>query len=160
MAIEARAIRVLLVDDYAPIRQMLRDALQSLPGRDVEVIGEAADGEEGVRLASLLRPDLVIMDISLPGISGLEATRRIKQELPSVEVAVLTTHDDELYRRAARDAGALAYVTKLEPFSHLTSLIGRLKFQTARERRAPGPVRHGVRNQPGRRNGVSDFAER
>ncbi len=103
-------IRVLLVDDHAVLRAGLRMLLAAEPGLDV--VGDAADGEAGVRLAGELRPDVVVMDLSMPGMNGLEATRRIVAAgLPS-RVLVLTVHAGEEYLMPVLEAGAAGYVTK------------------------------------------------
>lgn len=103
-------ISVLLVDDHRVVRQGLRDFLELQDG--IEVIGEAGSGEEGVRLAQELLPDVVLMDLVLPGIDGVEATRRIKASSPSSQVIVLTsfTDDDKVF--PAIKAGAISYLLK------------------------------------------------
>ncbi len=102
-------IRVLLVDDHALMRAGLRALLASEP--DVEVVGEAATGEEGVEKALELRPDVVLMDLSMPGCGGLEATRRIAQGT-GARVLVLTLHAEREYLMPVLDAGGSGYVTK------------------------------------------------
>ena len=103
-------LRVLIVDDHSIVRAGLRSMLESQP--DMEVVGEAGEGEEGIRKAVQLRPDLVLMDITMPGISGIEATRRIKDELPDVHVLILTIHDDEEFFFPVMRAGASGYILK------------------------------------------------
>jgi DNA-binding NarL/FixJ family response regulator len=103
-------IRVVLVDDHPVVRGGLRALLESLP--DFEVVGEAADGEAGVREVQLSRPDVVLMDIRMPGIDGLEATRRIKAYAAEVAVLVLTMFDDDDTVFGAMRAGAQGYVLK------------------------------------------------
>ncbi len=76
------------------------------------MVGEAGDGEEAVRLARDLRPDVVLMDIGMPGLDGLEATRRIKADRPEARVIILTVHGEEAYRRAAGESGADAFLPK------------------------------------------------
>jgi two-component system response regulator NreC len=101
---------VLLVDDHAVLRAGLRMLLDAEPG--MQVVGEAGSGEDGVRLAGELRPDVVVMDLSMPGLHGLEATRRIVAAgLPS-RVLILTVHADAEYLMPVLDAGAAGYVTK------------------------------------------------
>lgn len=103
-------IRVLLVDDHALLRTGLRMLVDQEPG--MEVAGEAATGEEGVRMAAELRPDVVVMDLSMPGMGGMEATRRIVGAgLPS-RVLVLTAHAGDEYLMPLLEAGAAGYVTK------------------------------------------------
>lgn len=102
--------RLLLVDDQDFMRMGLR-AVLSRRG-DMEVVGEAADGEEGVRLCRELNPDLVLMDIEMPGLDGIEATRRIKAEMPSTSILVLTAHSSPEYLLEAVAAGAAGYLRK------------------------------------------------
>jgi DNA-binding NarL/FixJ family response regulator len=105
-----RAIRVVLADDHTLVRSGLRALLQGLRG--VEVVAEAADGREAVRLAVQHRPDVVLMDIAMPELNGLEATERIRKECPEVGVLILSMHIDEAYVAAALAAGAAGYVLK------------------------------------------------
>ena len=103
-------IRVLLVDDQELIREGLSIILNA--ERDIEVIGTAADGREGVRLATALRPEVILMDIKMPRMDGIEATRQIKTILPETPVVILTTYgDDELIFAGIR-AGATGYLLK------------------------------------------------
>jgi DNA-binding NarL/FixJ family response regulator len=103
-------IRVLVADDHPTFRRGLGALLASLP--DVELVGEAADGETAVELAGALRPDVVVMDLGMPGIGGVEATRRIVAALPSIAVLVLTMLDEDESVFAAMRAGARGYVVK------------------------------------------------
>ena len=104
------AIRILLVDDHSVVRQGLKMFLGLDP--ELEVVGEAANGKEGVRLARELQPDVVLMDLLMPGVDGIEATMTIRRELPEVEVIVLTSvlDDDKVFR--AMRAGASGYLLK------------------------------------------------
>lgn len=109
-------IRVLVVDDHPLVRQGLRSLVDQADG--VEVVEEAADGERGVAAAALHRPDVVLMDLSMPGIGGVEATRRIVAADPSVHVVVLTSVPDASSVREALAAGAVGYLLKdAEPAS-------------------------------------------
>jgi DNA-binding NarL/FixJ family response regulator len=102
-------VRVLIADDQRPTRQALA-ALLTLSSRPVNVVGKAVDGETAVRLVEELRPDVVIMDAQMPGLDGLEATRRIKSHWPEVRVVVLTMYSG--YQARARAAGADAFLLK------------------------------------------------
>ncbi|MFI5906361.1 response regulator [Dactylosporangium sp. NPDC051541] len=103
-------IRVLLADDQRVVREGLALVLGLLP--DVEVVGAAADGGEAVELAVRLRPDIVLMDLRMPRVDGVEATRRLKQRAPEVRVVVLTTYSDDRSVLEALRAGARGYLTK------------------------------------------------
>jgi DNA-binding NarL/FixJ family response regulator len=104
------AIRILLVDDHVVVRQGTRQLLER--EQDLEVIAEAGDGEDAVRLATQLKPDVVIMDVAMPGTSGIEATKQIKSLLPSVAVLVLTGYDYDEYIFSLLEAGAAGYLLK------------------------------------------------
>jgi NarL family two-component system response regulator LiaR len=106
----AQPIRVLLVDDHAVVRKGLRALFEREPS--IEVVGEAEDGEHAVTMADRLRPDVVVMDLEMPGIGGTEATRQITAEQPSVKIVVLTSHAAEEDVFPALKAGALGYLLK------------------------------------------------
>ncbi len=114
-------IRVLLADDHAVLRTGLKLLLSSQP--DIEVVGEAADGGEAMAKARTLRPDVVLMDLTMPGIGGSEATGRIKDESPGIKVLVLTMHDDPSYLRQLLKAGASGYILKKSADADLLSAI-------------------------------------
>ncbi|MBA7467509.1 Transcriptional regulatory protein DegU [subsurface metagenome] len=103
-------IRILLVEDHVVVRQGTRQLLER--EQDLEVIGEAGDGEEAVRLASQLKPDVVIMDVAMPKLSGIEATKQIKKLLPLTIVLVLTGYDYDEYIFSLLEAGAAGYLLK------------------------------------------------
>ena len=103
-------VRILLVDDHAVVRAGLRMLLSADP--DLLIVGEAENGEEGVRMAQDLAPDVVLMDISMPDMNGIEATRRIKSLLADVAVLALTMHEDDQYFFEMLAAGASGYVPK------------------------------------------------
>ena len=102
-------LRVVVVDDHPVFRQGLRTLLEEI---GVQVVAEASDGDEGVALTLEHRPDVVLMDLQMPGVSGVEATRRLVGELPEVKVLVLTMVDDDQAVFAAVRAGALGYLLK------------------------------------------------
>lgn len=106
----ADRIRILIADDHALVREGTRRILERED--DLEVVGEAADGEEAVALADSLRPDVAIVDIGMPRATGVEATRRIKAQHPEIGVLVLTVHDDDAYVHAILGAGAAGYLLK------------------------------------------------
>lgn len=108
-----RAIRILLADDHAIVREGLRAVLGSEP--DMEVVGEAATGKEVVERAAELKPDVILMDIQMPGINGIEATRRILNDSPHVGVVVLTMFEDDDSVFSAMRAGARGYILKGAP---------------------------------------------
>lgn len=114
-------IRILLADDHILLRQGTAELLQ----RDgsIEVVGEANDGEEVVLLARHLRPDVIIMDVRMPKLSGIEATRRIRSEMPGVQVLVLTAYDDDQYIFSLLQAGASGYLLKTAPIDDLLTAI-------------------------------------
>ncbi len=114
-------LRILIVDDHGIVRAGRRSRLEAQP--DLEVIGEAARGEEALEKAMLLHPDLVLMDIAMPGMNGIEATRRIKSELPDVRVLVLTIHDDEEFFFPVLRAGASGYILKSSTREQLVRAI-------------------------------------
>jgi two-component system response regulator NreC len=103
-------IRLLLVDDHEVVRGGLRMLLENEP--DLVILGEANTGEQALDLVEKLHPDVVIMDITLPDISGIEATRRIKESYPAVAVVALTIHEDQQYFFEMLQAGASGYVPK------------------------------------------------
>jgi NarL family two-component system response regulator LiaR len=107
---KSRKTRIIIADDHPLLRQALKDALAK--STDFEVIAEASDGEEAVKLATELVPDVVIMDISMPNLNGLEATKQIKEINPGVAVLVLTVHSDSEHIMSILRAGAGGYLTK------------------------------------------------
>ncbi|MEA2646792.1 MAG: two-component system, NarL family, invasion response regulator UvrY [Chloroflexota bacterium] len=106
------AVRVLIVDDQAPFRDAARTVVDLTDG--FEVVGEAETGEDSVRMAHELRPDLVLMDVNLPGINGLDATRQILADIDPVVVLLLSTYEADEYAPKAAECGAAAYIPKSE----------------------------------------------
>ena len=107
---EARVARVLIADDHALVREGLRAVLEAEGG--VEVVGEARDGGEAVGMCAELSPDVVLMDVRMPGVDGLAATREIKARMPRVSVVMVTMHENPDYLLEAVRAGAAGYVLK------------------------------------------------
>ncbi|MEX0892946.1 MAG: response regulator transcription factor [Gemmatimonadota bacterium] len=117
----AKPIKILLVDDHALLRAGLRALLDAED--DMEVVGEASTGEEGVERAEKLIPDLVVMDLSMPGMGGLEATRQIAALQKGIKTLVLTMHAEEEYLLAVLEAGGSGYVRKTNADEDLTRAI-------------------------------------
>jgi DNA-binding NarL/FixJ family response regulator len=103
-------IRILLADDHALVRQGFRRILEAEP--DMEIIGEADNGREAVELAEKLRPDVVVMDVGMPELNGIEATRRLAESVPRARVLALSMHKDSVYVREILRAGARGYLLK------------------------------------------------
>ena len=118
-------IRTLIVDDHPVFRDGIRRVLANEP--DIELVGEASDGLEAVEKALSLRPEVVLMDIGLPGMSGLEATRRIKQRMAGLRVIILTSQEAEEYREAAAAVGASDFVVKQFACDRLATSIRRAR---------------------------------
>jgi len=114
-------IRILVVDDHA----IMRDGIRALLGlhNDIEIVGEASEGTEAIEEAEELAPDVIVMDIAMPRMDGLEATRRIKKKNPTVKVLVLTQYDNKEYILAAIKAGVAGYVPKKALGAELVSAI-------------------------------------
>jgi len=116
-----RPIRVLIVDDHAIVRAGIRALLQLYP--DFQVVGEAAEGHEAIRLAREKRPDVVLLDIAMPGMDGITATREIRAVHPGARVLILTQHEHREYLTAALRAGAAGYILKRAPDDTLIQAI-------------------------------------
>jgi len=115
-------IRVIIVDDHDVVRTGIKGVLDNIYG--LEVIAEASNGEQAIELARNLKPDIVLMDISMPGISGLEATRRITTSFPAIRVIALTVHEEIPFPTCLLEAGASGYLTK---GSHVVEIINAIK---------------------------------
>lgn len=118
-------IRVVIVDDHPLFRSGIRDRL-TRNGCPIEVQGEAGDGAEAIELAQRLHPDVMLMDIAMPGMNGIEATQRIKETCPKVSVLILTAYDDEQYIFALLEVGAAGYLLKTADGSELSDAICRV----------------------------------
>ena len=115
------ATRILIADDHGVLRGGLRNLLS--PESDLDVVGEAEDGAQAVQLARQLRPDLILMDISMPNLGGIEALKQLGEVLPDTKVLMLTVHEDESLLRKAIQAGASGYVVKRAADSELINAI-------------------------------------
>ncbi len=115
-------IGVMLVDDHAVVRMGFRLLLEG--SRDITVLGEAESGEEAVRRFAQLKPDVMVMDISMPGIGGLEAIERILAKEPAIRILVLSAHEDAMHARRVLKAGAAGYLTKRSAAEELIHAIG------------------------------------
>jgi two-component system response regulator NreC len=114
-------IRVLLADDHTIVREGVRLCLEAMG--DIEVVAEAEDGQVAVQLANQLRPDVAVVDLTMPRLNGVEAIRQIKRDLPETEVVVLSVHDSEPYVVQALRAGAAGYVLKRNAATELAAAI-------------------------------------
>jgi DNA-binding NarL/FixJ family response regulator len=118
-------IRILIVDDKAHVRQGLQTVLQLSEG--FEIVGEACNGLEAIRAAELLKPEVVLMDLEMPVLGGLEATRRIKEQYPEIGVVILTIHGSDDVREQAMRAGSDAFVEKEAPTEDLIAVIQEVR---------------------------------
>ena len=112
---------MLVADDHTPLRVGLAATLAAQKG--IKLVGQAADGQEAVDQARTLRPDVVVMDITMPKLSGIEATRQISAELPGVKVIGFSVQQQECWARALLDAGAVACLSKFDPIETLIKTI-------------------------------------
>jgi DNA-binding NarL/FixJ family response regulator len=116
-----KRIRILLADDHAVVRQGFKMILDAQP--DMEIVGEAANGREAVDLAEQLRPDIVVMDVAMPELNGIEATRRLASSMPHARVVALSMHKDSVYVREILRAGARGYLLKDSGAADLVAAI-------------------------------------
>lgn len=154
-------IRVLLADDHALVRQGIRQFLED--AGDIEVIAEAGDGAEAIRLVEEHQPDIVVLDIRMPHVTGVEATRRIKDRFSQVRVLVLTAYDDDPYVFALLQAGADGYVLKTASADELVRAVRTVyKGSSALSPEiASKVVRHMTTSKPaGARDQVEPLTER
>jgi DNA-binding NarL/FixJ family response regulator len=117
-------IRVLLADDHALMRRGIRDLLEG--DKEIEVVGEAADGREATQLTQKLKPDVLIMDLTMPELNGLDAIRHIRKDCPEVELLVFSMHDSEELIREVFSAGARGYVLKSDAALYLIDAVRSL----------------------------------
>src|SRR5918998_4126744 len=113
--------RIIIADDHELVREAMRSMLNSEP--DLQIIDEAKDGQEAIELTRLQRPDLVIMDVRMPKVNGLEATQTIKEELPTTKVLIWSAYEDPVLVSDAVRAGADGYVLKLSPIQEQLEAI-------------------------------------
>src|SRR6476646_9223396 len=116
-----KRIRILLVDDHALVRQGFKMILVAQP--DMEIVGEAGNGREAIQRAEELRPDIVVMDVAMPELNGIEATRRLLASLPHTRVIALSMHKDSVYVRETLRAGARGYLLKDSPAGDLVTAV-------------------------------------
>ncbi len=117
----ATPARLLVVDDHDLMRETTQLMLEGQP--DLEVVGEAVNGRQALELCRQLRPDLVLMDVRMPEMDGLAATRAIKEELPEISVLLVTAHESDDYRREGASAGAAGYILKDAPRQQLLETV-------------------------------------
>jgi DNA-binding NarL/FixJ family response regulator len=117
-------ISILLVDDHSLVRRGFRRLLED--ARDITVVGEASEGAEAIRLAEQLRPQVIVMDCALPGMSGLDAARRILQKFPDTAILMLSMHSEDTWVNQAMDAGARGYILKSAVDMELVTAIRRV----------------------------------
>src|SRR5271169_1760152 len=113
--------RLLIVDDHAFIRRGVQAILQSFP--EWELCGEAGDGEEAVRLAEVLKPEVILMDVTMPGLNGIEATRVIRKSQPKIKIVLLTLHESTEILRNGFRAGATGYLLKADAEQELLKAL-------------------------------------
>jgi DNA-binding NarL/FixJ family response regulator len=135
------AVTVLIVDDNAQFRALLRELVAAEP--DFQVVGEAADGAEAIRLTQELRPDIMLLDLGLPRVNGLEVLRWSKAEHPERKVVIVTVHTEDAYRQAAEASGADAFLLKRTLGTDLLPTLQRLRGslappQTSQDEAEPG----------------------
>jgi DNA-binding NarL/FixJ family response regulator len=160
-------ISTLLVDDHTLIRQGVRVLLEAED--DIAVVGEAQDGRQAVAMAARLRPDVVVMDIAMPLLNGIEATRQILEAAPATRVLILSAHSDEEYVERITELGAAGYVLKQSSLEDLAAAIrtahaGGVYVSPSITRRRPGrvgstPAAHGPQRTPGPKKLTSREAE-
>ncbi len=152
-------VRVLVADDHSLVRSGIVGLLNTSPG--IEVVAEASDGIETARKALEIRPDVVVLDVSIPGLNGIEAARRIHEALPQIRILMLTMHDEEEYVVRAVRAGASGYLTKDGTASEL---IAGIRAVSEGKRYFSPPARRAIdragRRQPGAEDPYDSLTKR
>ncbi len=155
-------IRIVIADDHAVVRQGTRSLLER--EEDLEVVGEAGDGEQAVKLIEQLKPDVAIIDISMPKLNGVEVTRQVKPRCPSTAVLILTAYDDDEYVFALLEAGAAGYLLK---DGDAREVVGAVRAVYAGESVLHPAIARKVisrlkspENKPGREKPATDLSER
>jgi NarL family two-component system response regulator LiaR len=156
----ADLITVLIIDDHELVREGVRTFLQRM--EDIQVVGEAASGREGVALAERLAPDVALMDLVMPEMDGVEATRQLKRASPSTQVIVLTSFDDDEHILPAIRAGALSYLLKHVGTAELVDAVRKAaKGEVVMSPRVAARVMQELRHEPGEKSALNtDLSER
>ncbi len=155
-------IRIVIADDHAVVRQGTRSLLER--EEDLEVVGEAGDGEQAVKLIEQLKPDVAIIDISMPKLNGVEVTRQVKPRCPSTAVLILTAYDDDEYVFALLEAGAAGYLLKDVDAREVVGAVravyaGESVLHPAIARKVISRLKS-PENKPGREKPATDLSER
>jgi len=151
--------RILLVDDHELVRRGIRSLLENQP--DFQVCAEAADGRLAVELAQSLQPDVIVMDIALPGLNGIEATRQIRRHVRNAKVLALSLHESEHFASEAMSAGAQGYVFKSDAAQEVVEAVKAIRNGGCYLTRRLGPMaerlqpRRGSRRRVPRRGGMT-----
>lgn len=149
-----RAIRLLLADDHPVLREGMADLL--VLRSNIEIVGQASTGQQAVELAHILRPDVILMDIEMPGLSGIEATRQIRATLPEVQVLIFSGFDDEEYVRSALKVGASGFMLKTSSADQIAKAVEQIYEGNLAVTTSAGPNYDLNRLADGGRNGTLD----
>ena len=149
-----KPVRLLLIDDHELLRAGMRALLERIPG--VAVIGEAGDGRAGMELIRATKPDISLLDITMPGLNGLEALERIRKEFPAAKVIILSMHANEEYVIKAMRSGAASYLLKNSPPEDLELALEAVR--AGETYRGPGVARHVSESVPRRGHATAPLA--